>query len=137
MSQDCMYGFGTEISIGFKEAINKVEALLQKHGFKVYTRLNLNDIIQGQKVENLGQYVILGACNTEFAKELFSADPDIGMLMPCNVIIYELNNGMSRIMIKDPARMMDLISNPIAIQAAMKVKQHMEEIIDELNDKTA
>jgi uncharacterized protein (DUF302 family) len=133
MSQDCRYGFGTEIPIAFEDAITKVEKLLQKHGFKIYTRLNLKDIIGESKIDKLGKYMILGACNVEFAKELFSADPDIGMLMPCNIIVYELNNGTCRIMIKDPVRVMDLISHPVAVQAAMKVKEQMEEIIKELN----
>ena len=89
MSQDCRYGFGKEIPAEFEEALSKVEALLHKHGFQIYTRLNLKDIIGESKIDNLGKYTILGACNVEFAKELFSADPDIGMLMPCNIIVYE------------------------------------------------
>ena len=55
------------------------------------------------------------------------------MLMPCNIIVYELNNGIIRVMIKDPVRVMDLISHPVAIQAAIKVKEQMEEIVEELN----
>lgn len=132
MSKDCRYGFGTEIPVEFEDALSRVEALLQKHGFQIYTRLNLKDIMGDSKIDNLDKYMILGACNVEFAKELFSADPDIGMLMPCNIVIYELNTGKSRIMIKDPLRVMDLISHPVAVEAAMKVKEQMEEIIDEL-----
>jgi uncharacterized protein (DUF302 family) len=132
MSKDCRYGFGTEIPVEFEDALSRVEALLQKHGFQIYTRLNLKDIMGDSKIDNLDKYMILGACNVEFAKELFSADPDIGMLMPCNIVIYELNTGKSRIMIKDPLRVMDLISHPVAVEAAMMVKEQMEEIIDEL-----
>jgi uncharacterized protein (DUF302 family) len=137
MTHTCKYGFGTEIPLRFEEAIDKMEALLQKRGFKVHTKLNLKDIVEGAAIGSLGQYVILGACNAEFARELFSADPDIGMLMPCNIIVYELNREKSRIMVKDPLRIMDLIDNPLAISAAMKVHKQMEEIIDELKNEKA
>ncbi len=133
MSNNCKYGFGTEIPFNFEEALLRVETLLNNHGFRILTRLNLRDIVAEEGIDTLGKYVILGACNTEFAKELFSADPDIGILMPCNIIVYELGNGACRIMVKDPVHIMDLIENPVAIQAAMKVKEQLEEVIDELN----
>ena len=132
MTNNCLYGFGTEIALSFDESLRRVETLLNNHNFHVFTRLELKDIVGGEGINDLGNYVILGACNTEFAKELFTADPDIGMLMPCNIIVYEPGNGMCRVMVKDPVRIMDLIRNPIAIQAAMKVKDQMEEIIEEL-----
>jgi len=132
MSQNCKYGFGTEISGSFDAIIEKMETLLQIHGFRIYTRLSLKDIVGDTKIGNLGEYLILGACNAEFAKELFSADPNIGMLMPCNIIVYELDNQKIKVMIKDPLQIMDLMDNPAAIAAAMKVKEKMEEFIDEL-----
>jgi uncharacterized protein (DUF302 family) len=132
MSKNCKYGFGTEVTISFHAAIEKMEYLLQQHGFEMFTSLSLKNIVGDSDVSIYGEYVILGACNAEFAKELFSADPDIGMLMPCNIIIYELDSQTTRVMIKDPLRIMDLIDSPAAIAAAVKVKEHMEEIIDEL-----
>ena len=137
MSQNCKYGFGTEITVSFDDAIENIESLLQKHDFKIFTRLSLKDIVGDSEISNFGEYLILGACNAEFAKELFSADPDIGMLMPCNIIVYELDNQKIRIMIKDPLRIMDLIDNPAAIAAAMKVKEQMEEIIEELKNESS
>ena len=134
MSQNCKYGFGTEITVSFDDAIENIENLLQKHGFKIFTRLSLKDIVGDSGISNFREYLILGACNAEFAKELFSSDPDIGMLMPCNIILYELDNQKIRVMIKDPLRIMDLIDSPAAIAAAMKVKEQMEEIIEELSE---
>ena len=132
MTNNCTYGFGTDLALSFDDSLSRVETLLNNHGFRVLTRLALKDIVEGEDINDLGNYVILGACNAEFAKELFAADSDIGMLMPCNIIVYEPGNGMCRIMVKDPVHIMDLIKNPIAIQAAMKVKDQMEEIIEEL-----
>lgn len=132
MGKKCNYGFGTELSINFDDAISKVGQLLKKHGFNVYTQLNLQDILGDSIQDSLGRYLILGACNPEFAKDLFQVDPDIGMLMPCNIIIYELLDNKCRIMVKDPARIMDLMSHPVAIQAAIKVKEQLEQLVEEL-----
>ena len=133
MSQNCNYGFGTEIKVDFKATLEKMEGLLQKHGFKIFTRLNLKDIVGDSEITDFGEYLILGACNAEFAKELFTADPNIGMLMPCNIIVYELDSQITRVMIKDPLRIMDLIDSPAAIAAAIKVKEQLEQVIEELS----
>jgi len=137
MASDCNYGFGVNFSIGFEEAVTEVERLLTMHGFMIYTRLNLNEIVGDSLKDKLGRYVILGACNPEFAKELFVADPDIGLQIPCNIIIYERKDGRCRIMIKDPARIMDLIRNPVAIQAAIKVKDQLEQVIDDFKSQNS
>lgn len=135
MASDCNYGFGANFSIGYEEALVKVEQLLTRHGFQVYTRLNLQEIVGDSLQGKIGRYVILGACNPEFAREIFAADPDIGLQIPCNIIICERPNGRCRIMIKDPARIMDLIRNPVAIEAAIKVKEQLEQVIDDLKSQ--
>lgn len=135
MASDCSYGFGANFSLSFEEAVARVEKLLVLHGFEIYTRLSLQEIVGDSLKGKLGRYLILGACNPEFAKEFFVADPDIGLQIPCNIIIYELQNGRCRIMIKDPARIMDLISNPIAVQAAIKVKEQLEQVIEDLKSQ--
>ena len=134
MPTDCSYGFGCEVDTGFEETLEKVEQRLQEKGFQIYTRLKLHDIIGSGNHNKFGRYIIIGACNPEFAQQLFTADPNIGLLMPCNVIIYELNSGGCRVMVKDPVRIMDMISSPVAIETAINIKCLMEEIIDELNE---
>ena len=135
MTKECIYGFGVNISATFDEAVSDVEQHLNAHGFNVYTRLNMRDIIGGSTKDQLGRYLILGACNPDLAKEIFLADPDIGLLMPCNIIVYEVGTTGCRIMVKDPARIMDLVSNPHAIQAAIKVKEQLEQVIEEIDNK--
>ena len=132
MPGTCRYGFGTEVTLGYDAAVEKVEALLNNHGFKILTRLNVDEIMCSDMRDVFGRYVILGACNPSFAKMIFKADPDIGLLMPCNIIIYELPSGVCRVMIKDPLRIMDVLDVPEAIEAAIKIKEEMEEIIEEL-----
>ena len=132
MPVDCSYGFGCEVGFGFDEAIEKVQQLLKEKGFQIYTRLNLHEIVGDAEHDKFGRYIIIGACNAEFARQLFNADPNIGLLMPCNIVIYELPSGGCKVMIKDPARVMDMISSPIAIETSINVKCLMEEIIEEL-----
>lgn len=133
MSVDCKYGFGCDVALAFDEANAKVQQLLEEKGFQIYTRLNLHEIIGGAMHEKFGRYIIIGACNPEFARQLFNADPNIGLLMPCNIVIYELHSGGCRVMVKDPARIMDMISSPVAIETSINVKCLMEEIIEELS----
>ena len=133
MATDCCYGFGCDVDFGFDEALEKVERLLTKKGFKIYTRLNLHEITGSATHDKFGRYIIIGACNPDFAQQLFKADPNIGLLMPCNIVIYELHSGGCKVMVKDPARIMDMISSPIAIETSINVKCLMEEIIEELD----
>ncbi len=132
MSANCKYGFGCDVSLEFDEAIAKVQQLLDEKGFQIFTRLNLDEIVGKSDHDKFGRYIIIGACKPEFARQLFKADPNIGLLMPCNIIIYELPDGGCKVMIKDPARIMDMISSPVAIETSINVKDLMEELIEEL-----
>jgi uncharacterized protein (DUF302 family) len=132
METDCRYGFGCNLGADYETTLARVESLLAEHGFKVYTRLKLHEIICRTGKEAFGRYIIIGACNTDFACSLFSADPDIGLLMPCNIIVYELKAGGCRVMVKDPIRIMDAISSPAAIDAAIQVKEELEQLVEEL-----
>lgn len=132
MSVECSYGFGCDVDSSFEETVEKIKSLLGDKGFQVYTNLNVHDIIGACDNDKFGRYLIIGACNPEFARELFTADPNIGLLMPCNIVIYELNSGGCRVMIKDPVHIMDIIKSPHAIATAINVKCRMEEIVEEL-----
>lgn len=132
MPGKCAYGFGCDLDLGFEEAVAKIELLLKDKGFQVYTRLNVHEIIDAAEQVDFGRYIIIGACNPEFATMMFNADPNIGLLMPCNVVVYELKTGGCRVMIKDPVHIMDIIKSPAAIATAINVKCLMEEIVEEL-----
>ena len=133
MSVNCNYGFGCSVDFSFEGTIEKIEQLLDERGFRVHTQLKLHDIVGDDADCSFGRYIILGACNPEFAQQLFKADPNIGLLMPCNIVVYELQSGGCRVMIKDPARIMDMISSPLAIEASINVKALLEEVIEELS----
>lgn len=133
MPTDCSYGFGCDVDFGFDETIEKVQQLLEEKGFQIYTQLNLHEIVGDSCKNKFDRYIIIGACNPEFAKQLFMADPNIGLLMPCNIVIYEVPAGGCRVMVKDPALIMDVIKSPHAIETSINVKCLMEELVEELN----
>jgi uncharacterized protein (DUF302 family) len=133
MPTDCSYGFGCDVDFGFDETIEKVQQLLEEKGFQIYTQLNLHEIVGDSCKNKFDRYIIIGACNPEFAQQLFTADPNIGLLMPCNIVIYEALAGGCRVMVKDPALIMDVIKSPHAIETSINVKCLMEELVEELN----
>lgn len=130
MDDTCRYGFGTDVTLGFDAAIETLEQLLDDRGFRITTRLRMDEVLNECLEESFGRYQILGACNPLFARELFRSDTNIGLMMPCNLIVYEIENGHCRVMVKDPARIMDLIDSPVAIEASMKIKEQLEEIVE-------
>lgn len=135
MSDDCSYGFGCTLDLGFDDAVSKVEKQLEKRGFRILTHLRLCDLLSEQARQNFGRYVILGACNREFAGRLFNADLNIGLLMPCNIVVYELQGGGCKVMVKDPLNIMDLVKSPRAIEAIIQVKEQLEEFVEALQEK--
>ena len=129
--QDCNYGFGKKSSDSFHEVLIRVEKLLNKHGFGVYSRIDMADVLGKDEKLTFKRYLILGACRPDFAREAFAADPNIGLLLPCNIIVYESLDGEVSVMVKDPVHMMDLLNVPGAVEAAIKVKCELEELVEE------
>ena len=134
MSSGCRYGFGTESALEFDLLTEELEKILIRRGFNIVTRLRMDEVLKNSLNDSFGRYVILGACHPEYARELFSADPDIGLMMPCNLVVYELESGGCRMMVKDQALVMELINNPVAIEASIKVKQQMEAVVEDVSN---
>lgn len=132
MSDNCIYGFGCKVKLGFSETVEKVSSLLQRRGFVIHTRLDLDEVLGKEHRVTYGNYVILGACNAEYARQLFRADQKIGLLMPCNIIVYEIEGGGCQVMAKDPVLIMDLFKDPLVLDASIRLKQQLEEVIEEL-----
>jgi uncharacterized protein (DUF302 family) len=74
--------------------------------------------------------MIVGACPPDFARRAFSADSNIGLLLPCNVIVYEEEGGQSTVMAMDPAYLMDLVRVPEAIEVAIEIREELEALVE-------
>ena len=86
-----MYGFGKEVNLSFEEAIPRVKEELKKEGFGVLTEIDVKKVLKEKLNVDFKKYQILGACNPPFAYQTLQAEEEIGLLLPCNVIIYENN----------------------------------------------
>ncbi len=97
-----MTGISKTVDYGFDEAIAKVVGELKKEGFGILTSIDVKETFK-QKIDvDFRKYTILGACNPQFAYQALSKNPEIGLLMPCNVVVYETSEGKTQISIFDP-----------------------------------
>jgi uncharacterized protein (DUF302 family) len=129
MDMRTSYAFGKTVAAPFASTEKKVREELQKEGFGILTEID----VAGKFKEKLGKdfrnYIILGACNPALAWEAFGKELNIGTLLPCNVVVYEADDGGTAVMIMDPAAALSLIGNPEVAGIAAMVKETLERVL--------
>lgn len=122
------YGFGKTTSYGFQQAIDRVTEELKKEGFGVLTTIDVQDTLKKKINVDFKKYVILGACNPSFAHQALSADEEIGLLLPCNVIVYE-KDGSTVVRVFDPMTMVRILENDSIVAVAKEVEARLRRVI--------
>ena len=122
------YGFSKSVNMLFDAAVEKVTAELQKEGFGVLTTIDVQATLKKKLNADFKKYTILGACNPPFAQKALQAEEEIGLLLPCNVIVYE-KGGQSVVAAFDPMSMMKVTDNPVIEPIAAEVKKRLERVI--------
>jgi len=122
------YGFSKTVSLGYDEAIEKVTEELKKEGFGVLTTIDVKDTLKKKLDVDFKKYIILGACNPPFAHKALTAEEEIGLLLPCNVIVYEKDGG-TVVSIFDPMVMMAVLENNKMKTIAEEVQARLQRVI--------
>ena len=123
------YGFGKAVELNFDEAIDKVTAVLATEGFGVLSDIDVAAKMKEKLNKNMPRYRILGACNPSLAFQAVSAEKEIGLLLPCNVVVREDEDGDVHISFMDPEAVMGLVGNPGVEPLASDVKERLERVL--------
>lgn len=126
------YSIGTDVTMSFDETVEKVTALLKEEGFGVLTTIDVQKTLKEKIDVDRPRYLILGACNPQFAHQALQVEPEIGVLLPCNVAVYE-QDGCVRVEAMDPEAALSLAENPEIEPVAREVRQRIERVISGLN----
>ncbi len=123
------YGFHCELkNLGFSQAIDVVTEALKTEGFGILTEIDVQATMKAKLGIDGRPYRILGACNPALAHRALQAEPDIGLLLPCNVVVREEADGSLRVGFMDPVAVLQMTSNAEVAQVAHEVRQRLERV---------
>ena len=126
------YSFIKQVDLSYEQALDKVTQELQKEGFGVLTEIDVKATLKKKLNVDYNKYKILGACNPPLAHKALSADPQIGLLLPCNVVVYEDDQGNTVVAAIDAQAMMSVVQREdvkvVAEQVNVKLKRVIENI---------
>ena len=106
------YGFSQDLPMTMSDAIAAVTSALTEEGFGVLTEIDVKATLKKMLGVEHKPYMILGACNPNLAYRGLQVEPELGLLLPCNVIVYDNGDGTSTVSIVDPIQMLGVVSNP-------------------------
>ena len=120
------FGFGKQVDLEFDDAIEKVTVELQKEGFGVLSDIDVSAKMKEKLGKDMPRYRILGACNPKLAYQAISAVEDIGLLLPCNVLVREDSAGNVHVDFMDPSRVLSLVDNADVAPLAAEVREKLQ-----------
>jgi uncharacterized protein (DUF302 family) len=126
------FGIQKTLDLGFDEVLAKVPEALKAEGFGVLTEIDVQATLKKKLDVDFRPYRILGACNPPFAHRALQHSLDVGMLMPCNVIVYEADDRKTVVSAVDPMQTMAAQGDPAMRPLADEVRQKLQRVIDSL-----
>jgi uncharacterized protein (DUF302 family) len=120
------YAFRTQVDLSYEEAIERITAALKEQGFGVLTEIDMKATFKKKLDIDTRQYIILGACNPVLANKAVTAEVEIGLLLPCNVIVYVNDDGKTIVSIVDPQIMLGVVDNPDLAEIAHEAKERLQ-----------
>jgi uncharacterized protein (DUF302 family) len=124
------YGYSKIVEGDVDAAVQRVTEELATEGFGVLTRIDVKSTLKAKLDEDVRPYVILGACNPQIAHQALSAEAELGLLLPCNVIVYENADGKTVVSAIDAQRMLSVVENSALDEAARSVTTMLRSAVD-------
>lgn len=121
-------GIQVALPVSYQSAIERVTAELKKEGFGVLTRIDVQATLKEKLNVDFRRYVILGACNPPLAHRALSSDLDVGLLLPCNVIVYETGRDQATVSLVDPLSMLGVLTSPALEPIAREARTRLERV---------
>jgi uncharacterized protein (DUF302 family) len=126
------YYFAKTVSCSYEEAVSRVTEELKAEGFGVLTEIDVKSTLKKKLDVDFRKYVILGACNPQFAYRALSAEDKIGILLPCNVVVQEREDGEVEVSAVDPVGMMQMVDSQALKDLSQQVQERLKKVIDRL-----
>ena len=127
------YAFTTILDTSYEDAVSKVTSALKEEGFGVLTEIDVKATLKKKLGVDFRKYVILGACNPPYAHRTLQADLDVGLLLPCNVIVYETDDRKAYISAIDPVAALEVVKKEELRKIAEEVSEKLKRVIDRVS----
>lgn len=128
------YGFGTSLDLPFEAAVARTTEALKAEGFGVLTTIDVSETLKTKIDVEFEPYVILGACNPNLAHRGLQAEHELGLLLPCNVIVHE-HDGKSEVAIADPVQMLGIVGHNTTLQeVAAEANERLQRVVENLEN---
>jgi uncharacterized protein (DUF302 family) len=129
------YGFGTTLAVSYEDAVPRVKEALKTEGFGVLTEIDVRRTMREKLGAEMEPYIILGACNPPLAHRALQQEQDIGLLLPCNVVVRSEGKG-SRVEVADPQAMLGIVGNEELNAVADEAKQRLQRVVASLGGQS-
>ena len=127
------YGFGTTLAVPYEQALVRVKEALKTEGFGVLTEIDVRQTLREKLGVEMEAYMILGACNPQLAHRALIQEPEVGLLLPCNVVV-RAEGANSRVDIADPQAMLGIVDNERLDALASEAKQRLQRALKVLEE---
>ena len=126
------YSIAKKVELSYDEALEKVTDELKKEGFGVLTEIDVKKTLKEKLDVDVSRYKILGACNPPFAHKALEAEPEVGLLLPCNVIVYESEDGLTNVAAINAEAMLSIVGRDDIKPIAKEVNERLKRVMDNL-----